>query len=168
MTDRRGEQEFPGRPDRVREARRFVISALAPGHPLRDTAELLVSELASNAILHSASGKPGGTFAVHYQLSSRCFRVEVKDDGGPTAPRQRVHHMESVTGRGLEIFDALANRWGVDGGNGGRVVWFELDMQREEEGGGAARRSVRSGAAHPQSGSLRGRPTRGETAQLAS
>jgi hypothetical protein len=134
---------------------------------MRDVAELLVSELASNAILHSASGRPGGSFQVSYELSSVLLRVEVADDGGPVGPRHRVHHVESVTGRGLEIFDALAARWGVDGGSSGRVVWFELDFDREEGGNETRRGSVRPGAPRSQQGSLRGRQAGGETSQLA-
>jgi anti-sigma regulatory factor (Ser/Thr protein kinase) len=79
-------------------------------------------------VLHSASGGSGGRFTVEYELSDRRLRVEVRDGGGVTGPRRRVHHLESITGRGLELFEALSDRWGVDGGPGGRTVWFELDL----------------------------------------
>jgi anti-sigma regulatory factor (Ser/Thr protein kinase) len=79
-------------------------------------------------VLHSASGEAGGRFTVEYQLDDRRLRVEVSDNGGANGPRRRVHHIESITGRGLELFDALSDRWGVDGGPGGRTVWFELDL----------------------------------------
>ena len=109
-------------------ARRFVASAIHSGSPARDVSRLLVSEAATNAVLHSASGD-GGTFSVQYVISDDLLRVEVHDGGGPTGPRRRVHHLESVTGRGLDLFDALSDRWGVDGTPNGWTVWFELDLE---------------------------------------
>jgi serine/threonine-protein kinase RsbW len=126
--EERGRREFRGRADQVAAARRFVSAALHVGSPLRDVTRLLVSEAVTNAVLHSASGGTGGRFTVEYELSDRRLRVEVRDGGGQNGPRRRVHHLESVTGRGLELFEALSDRWGVDGGPGGRTVWFELDL----------------------------------------
>jgi serine/threonine-protein kinase RsbW len=126
--EERGRREFRGRADQVAAARRFVAAALHVGSPLRDVTRLLVSEAVTNAVLHSASGGAGGRFTVEYELSERRLRVEVRDGGGQRGPRRRVHHLESITGRGLELFDALSDRWGVDGGPGGRTVWFELDV----------------------------------------
>jgi anti-sigma regulatory factor (Ser/Thr protein kinase) len=128
VVEERRRREFRGRADQVGAARRFVSAALKIGSPLRDVTRLLVSEAVTNAVLHSASGDAGGRFTVEYQLDDRRLRVEVIDNGGPGGPRRRVHHIESITGRGLELFDALSDRWGVDGGPGGRTVWFELDL----------------------------------------
>jgi anti-sigma regulatory factor (Ser/Thr protein kinase) len=128
VVEERRRREFRGRADQVGAARRFVSAALKIGSPLRDVTRLLVSEAVTNAVLHSASGEAGGRFTVEYQLDDRRLRVEVIDNGGPGGPRRRVHHLESITGRGLELFDALSDRWGVDGGPGGRTVWFELDL----------------------------------------
>jgi anti-sigma regulatory factor (Ser/Thr protein kinase) len=125
-----GRQEFSGHADQVAAARRFVASAIHGG-PARDVSRLLVSEAATNALLHSASGD-GGTFAVEYAISDHRLRVEVHDGGGPTGPRRRVHDIESMTGRGLDLFDALSDRWGVDGGPDGWTVWFELDLAGQE------------------------------------
>jgi anti-sigma regulatory factor (Ser/Thr protein kinase) len=126
--EERGRREFRGRADQVAAARRFVSAALHVGSPLRDVTRLLVSEAVTNAVLHSASGGAGGRVTVEYELSERRLRVEVRDGGGDNGPRRRVHHLESVTGRGLELFEALSDRWGVDGGPSGRTVWFELDL----------------------------------------
>ena len=112
-------------------ARRFVASAIQDGGPARDVSRLLVSEAATNALLHSASGD-GGSFAVEYLISKDLLRVEVHDGGGPSGPRRRVHHPESMTGRGLDLFDALSDRWGVDGNPNGWTVWFELDLASQE------------------------------------
>ena len=127
MLEAQGRQEFSGQADQVAAARRFVVSAIHDGGPARDVSRLLVSEAATNAVLHSASGD-GGTFSVAYLISDDLLRVEVHDGGGPIGPRRRVHHLESMTGRGLDLFDALSDRWGVDGTPNGWTVWFELDL----------------------------------------
>ena len=127
MLEAQGRQEFSGQADQVAAARRFVASAIHGGGAARDVSRLLVSEAATNAVLHSASGN-GGTFSVEYLISDHLLRVEVHDDGGPTSPRRRVHHLESMTGRGLDLFDALSDRWGVEGSPDGWTVWFELDL----------------------------------------
>jgi anti-sigma regulatory factor (Ser/Thr protein kinase) len=124
----RGRREFSGHAEQVAAARRFVTSAIHTAGPARDVTRLLVSEAVTNAVLHSASGDAGGRFTVEYLLSDRHLRVEVRDGGGTNGPRRRVHHLESITGRGLELFEALSDRWGVDGGPNGRTVWFELDL----------------------------------------
>jgi anti-sigma regulatory factor (Ser/Thr protein kinase) len=128
VVEERGRREFRGRADEIGAARRFVTAALNLRAPLRDVTRLLVSEAATNAVLHSASGAAGGKFTVEYRLDNHRLRIEVHDDGGAAGPRRRVHHLESITGRGLELFEALSDRWGVDGGPKGRTVWFELDL----------------------------------------
>jgi serine/threonine-protein kinase RsbW len=123
-----GRQEFSGHAEQVAAARRFVASAIRDPGPARDVSRLLVSEAATNALLHSGSGLDGGSFAVEYLISDGLLRVEVHDGGGSGGPRRRVHHPESMTGRGLDLFDALSDRWGVDGTPDGWTVWFELDL----------------------------------------
>ena len=138
MLEAQGFREFSGHADQVAAARRFVASAIQGGGPARDVSRLLVSEAATNAVLHSATGD-GGSFSVAYLLSDHLLRVEVHDGGGPSGPRRRVHHLESMTGRGLELFDALSDRWGVDGSPDGWTVWFELDLAAEEARSDASR-----------------------------
>jgi len=117
---------FPAVPAQVREARRFLAGLLAgqlnPG-PATDDAVLCLSELASNAVVHSRSGQPGGQFTVRIRLHGPDLRVEVADAGGPWgSPTPNDQH-----GRGLTAVSAIARAWGViDGTSGGRVVWFEL------------------------------------------
>jgi anti-sigma regulatory factor (Ser/Thr protein kinase) len=143
-----GQREFAGKADQVGLARRFVLAALDPGSPIRDDVGLLVSEGVTNALLHSSSGHEHGTFTVGYFLSGRSIRVEIRDGGGPAQPRRRVHDLESVTGRGLDLFEALADRWGHRGDERERVVWFEMDLREEMSHGGQAG-AVRSSSARP-------------------
>jgi anti-sigma regulatory factor (Ser/Thr protein kinase) len=138
MLEAQGRREFRGDADQVAAARRFVASAIRSTGPARDVSRLLVSEAATNAVLHSASGN-GGTFSVEYLISNDLLRVEVHDGGGPTGPRRRVHHLESMTGRGLDLFDALSDRWGVEGDADGWTIWFELDLAAEQAHSDASR-----------------------------
>ena len=138
MLQEQGRREFRGHADQVAAARRFVASAIHGGGPVRDVSRLLVSEAATNAVLHSASGN-GGSFWVQYRISDDMLRVEVHDGGGPVGPRRRVHHLESMTGRGLDMFEALSDRCGVDGTPDGWTVWFELDLEAEQARSDAGR-----------------------------
>ncbi|HEV8652749.1 MAG TPA: ATP-binding protein [Actinomycetes bacterium] len=167
MDRKRAYRVFPGRPDQVGPARSFVAAALGRGAPAREVAALLTSEAVTNAVLHTASGHEEGTLTVEYVLTDGTLRVEVRDGGAPTEPRRRVHHVESVTGRGLDLFDALCHRWGVEGGPDGRVVWFELDVHHEEVGDGAGGGPVRPGTPRSEQGPLRSGPAGGPAARSA-
>jgi anti-sigma regulatory factor (Ser/Thr protein kinase) len=114
---------FPGEAGQVREARRFLAGVL-DGGPAADDALLCVSELATNAVLHSRSGRPGGGFTVRATARAGSVRVEVDDEGGPWQP---ASDGQGQSGRGLLIVGELASRWGRDHGDGGRTVWFEID-----------------------------------------
>src|SRR6266540_6833469 len=148
---------FWGRPAQVRTARRFVVASLA-GRPVavdRDVVALLVSELVTNAVVHSASGHADGTLLVGYQLARDeldpkrlRLRVEVRDLGSPGYPRRCRHALESSGQRGLEVVEALASRWGVGRHPRGRVVWFELELAIVDRDGGHLQ--VPRQRSHPQ------------------
>ena len=121
-------RRFAGTGDQVAAARGFVVTLLGSGSRLEETARLLVSEAATNAVLHSASGEDGGSFEVRCRIARERLRVEVHDGGAPQSPRRRVHHLDALTGRGLELVDLLAASWGWSGGADGRVLWFELEV----------------------------------------
>jgi anti-sigma regulatory factor (Ser/Thr protein kinase) len=121
-------RRFAGTRDQVAAARGFVAALLGSGSDLEETARLLVSEAVTNAVLHSASGEDGGSFEVRCRIARERLRVEVHDGGAPQSPRRRVHQLDALTGRGLELVDALSARWGWSGGTSGRVLWFELEL----------------------------------------
>ena len=80
-------RRFPGRPEHIGAARRFVAAALAAWPAAREAAQLLVSEVVTNAIQHSASGDQGGSLEVRYTLDGHEVYVEVLDAGGTAAPK---------------------------------------------------------------------------------
>jgi len=118
---------YPGRPDQVQRARKDVARHLA-GHPATDDAVLIVSELASNAILHSHS--KGQSFTVRAETFPDYLWLEVEDLGGPW----HLQPPDPARPHGLDVVEALTgpDNWGVDGCEAGRVVWarLERDPQR--------------------------------------
>ena len=103
---------YPARPEQIREARRFLADVL-DGCPAADDAILCVSELATNAVLHSNSRQPGGSFTVRAAMrAGDRLRIEVTDQGGPWAP---YPDHDAGHGRGLLIVGRLAADWGITG-----------------------------------------------------
>jgi anti-sigma regulatory factor (Ser/Thr protein kinase) len=119
---------FPGKPSEVREARRFVTTHLGEG-PGVDSARLVVTELATNAIRHSQSGRLGGRFRVTLQTGDNLLLVTVMDEGGPLCPQVRKADDQRLSGRGLHLVAELTTRWGVHGDERGRRVWALLDFE---------------------------------------
>ncbi len=120
---RTGDRVFEARPHQVREARRFLTEILT-GAPVTDDAVLCLSELASNAVLHSNSSKAGGTFTVRVAVfDGHCAYIQVQDHGGrwqEPAHDDRPH--------GLDIVGAVAGDYGRDGDAlTGWVVWARID-----------------------------------------
>jgi anti-sigma regulatory factor (Ser/Thr protein kinase) len=113
--------ELPPETKSARKARQFVADVIGDAGTLNDTVALLVSEVASNAVLHARTD-----FVVTVVLDDSSIRVEVTD-GSPLRPMIKQYEADSVTGRGLHLVDAAASRWGVESSEPGKTVWFELD-----------------------------------------
>jgi anti-sigma regulatory factor (Ser/Thr protein kinase) len=116
---------FLGARSEVRNVRAFVGDAVG-GCPVADDVILLASEVATNAIMHTASGKDG-TLTVVVDGDDKRVRVEVHDDGSGSAPDVGTAESEQESARGLYLVEELATRWGHYGGRDGRVVWFEVE-----------------------------------------
>ncbi|MER0244080.1 ATP-binding protein [Streptomyces sp. HSW2009] len=112
----------------VAEARKRVLARLAEwgAHDeLRDDAQLVVSELFTNAVRHTSSER----VRCELRVFTDRLRVEVADQGCEQATlRPCESSWEQEGGRGLMLVEALADSWGVrprEGGQG-RVVWAYL------------------------------------------
>ncbi|WP_246377067.1 PAS domain S-box protein [Nocardioides ginsengisegetis] len=110
-------------PSSVREARQYVRDVLraAGREDLVETAELLVSELVTNALVHVGSG-----LEIAAWVEGDVLRVEV-GDASPHAPLPRHHPVTAGTGRGLRLVSSMVDRWGTTPRGVGKVVWFELE-----------------------------------------
>lgn len=114
---------YPGSPDQIGVVR-ADLRVLLEGCPMADDVILSASELATNAMLHSNSGLPGETFVVWVCVKHGDYVwMEVEDRGGGWNPpdKERDH------GHGLDIVDAVASDWGVDGDYHRRTVWARFD-----------------------------------------
>ncbi|MER6117420.1 ATP-binding protein [Streptomyces sp. A0642] len=118
---------LPAQPESVAGARRLTRARLDEwrlGDDTYDAAVLIVSELVTNAVVHTASAR------VVCELSclGPRLRIAVQDQGHqPGGPRLGAGS-DDEHGRGLLLVDAMCSAWGSrDAGNGsGRIVWAEL------------------------------------------
>ncbi|MEV7007740.1 ATP-binding protein [Streptosporangium sp. NPDC051022] len=117
---------FPGRLDQVPAARRFVGFLLSDA-ACRADAEQVVTELAANAVSHTASGRPHGTFVVEVARRAAAVRVTVHDlgqGGVPVFVRPEPADPFDERGRGLALVGALASKAGHRGDReSGHAVW---------------------------------------------
>ncbi|MEU8569990.1 ATP-binding protein [Streptomyces pathocidini] len=116
----------PGFPEEVSRARRWTRDILR-GSPLAEDAELIVSELSANAILHTASGEACGSFHLALAVSPQVVALSVTDAGGTdSAPKAEDADRDAVHGRGLGMVGVLAHRVVVHETLGGHMVTAEL------------------------------------------
>jgi anti-sigma regulatory factor (Ser/Thr protein kinase) len=107
-------------------ARRWLAALLAewavPG-VVRDDAVLCLSEIVTNAVIHTSTGPRAGAV-----LDGRQLVVTVSDSGRRGRAELVDHDQEDIGGRGLTVVDALCPRWGSEQRSDGTTVWFELDV----------------------------------------
>uniref|UniRef100_A0AAU2V914 ATP-binding protein n=1 Tax=Streptomyces sp. NBC_00003 TaxID=2903608 RepID=A0AAU2V914_9ACTN len=105
--------------------RRAAKLVTAWGHSeLAGDAALLVSELATNALLHGCLRDR--LFRVRITLGPAALRIEVSDPRGESGPSPRVAADDEQFGRGLLLVGALADRWGTEPRTVGKTVYAEL------------------------------------------
>ena len=113
---------LPCEPRSASAARRFAMRTLHQwnSEDEGDVVELLLSEVVTNALLHTSS-----PVEVCLVRDFQGIRVAVAD-GSPALPSQRHWADDASTGRGLALVEALASGWGVELVDGGKVVWFTV------------------------------------------
>jgi serine/threonine-protein kinase RsbW len=115
---------FPGQAAQLRLLRSWV-ETLLPDCPARGDVVAVASELAGNAVRHTASRDAGGTFLAAVSWQPGVVRVAVADGGGATTPRI-ISDPDGEDGRGLMVVAALSIRTGVSGDARGRAVWADI------------------------------------------
>jgi anti-sigma regulatory factor (Ser/Thr protein kinase) len=113
-----------GAPGAARMIVKHCVAGLVTHRILHD-AELLVSELVTNSVMHGELSA-GETVLVSIYVSADTLRFEIDNPGtvgvvAPAPPADKARH----GGFGLEVVNLLAARWGVSRG-AGTTVWFEL------------------------------------------
>ena len=115
----------PSAPRSVALVRRYAVdgcTALGWGD-CADTVALLVTEVATNAVLHSY----GTHIRVRVLDRGLRLRVEVSDDS-PALPAPRGARPSDENGRGLALVEALAVDGGADTRSDGKTTWFEFGV----------------------------------------
>ncbi|MGW2083093.1 ATP-binding protein [Streptomyces sp. NPDC001939] len=118
----------------VRQARRLVTAQLGDWEleGLADTAQLLVSELVTNALRHTR-----GPLRLNLQVRGSRLRCEVEDTD-PTGPVRRVVDTDAEGGRGTELLDLLTEAWGSTLTATGKTTWCEVLTQTPSPKGSPA------------------------------
>ncbi|WP_028811027.1 ATP-binding protein [Streptomyces flavidovirens] len=116
-------------PAEVGRARRWARSRLAGSgirvdEPLAETLILLISELVTNAVVHT--GCPAVLRMLFGAADDGTVRVEVAD-ASACPPKPRHADGDDTNGRGLELVDGLADRWGWQSEGAGKRIWCEVD-----------------------------------------
>jgi anti-sigma regulatory factor (Ser/Thr protein kinase) len=111
-------------------ARQFVresceIWEVAP--EIREIAELLSSELVSNAVEHAHSSS-----RLTVTGTGPALRVSVRDYSRTLIPRPRPIDIGGLRGRGLHLVAALSQSWGVHQHSDGKTVWINLQHDAPE------------------------------------
>lgn len=123
LTSRR--RKFPPTSPSVRAARAYTVAALrreTHDPALISDIELIVSELAANAVTHA-----GTIFEVAVHTDG-LVRIDVSDQS-PQLPEPRPASPTAPSGRGLHLLDAICDRWGVEVHDDYKCVWCEKDLR---------------------------------------
>ncbi|MDF3302592.1 ATP-binding protein [Streptomyces sp. K1PA1] len=106
----------------ARRARRLVTGQLSEWavEGVVDTAELLVSEVVTNALRHTR-----GPLRLNLRLHDSRLRCEVEDTE-TAGPVRHFVGTDAEGGRGTELLDVLAEAWGTLPTAIGKTIWFEL------------------------------------------
>lgn len=122
----RYEKTYPSEHSTVREVRRDVELALYTWRldGLVDDITLMVSEMVTNAIVHTATPRIGAAIV---RTGAEAVRLEVTDRSGDQ-PLSRPMDDDFESGRGIALIDTLSDKWGWEVSANGKKVWAELSL----------------------------------------
>jgi two-component sensor histidine kinase len=116
-------QDFVRSPRSIAESRRFAQNIVADlPVDLRNAVALMVSELATNALVHTTQG-----FEITIDRTKDQLQVSVADRSDQVPSVQSPSPSESH-GRGLRIVRTLSETWGTADGADGKSVWFQVNL----------------------------------------
>jgi anti-sigma regulatory factor (Ser/Thr protein kinase) len=116
------QRSFPSEPRSLGATRRFVATTLMSWdlHHCVEDASIVVSELATNAVIHAQSD-----YTVDLSSDGAALRVSVRD-ASPVVPVLRHPAPTTTSGRGLILVTSIARRWGTELVDDGKLIWAEL------------------------------------------
>jgi hypothetical protein len=118
----------PGSPAQARRLTRARLTGWSVCADTCDTAALVISELVTNAIVHTASSRVVCELHDHDDT----VRIAVRDEGcAPGEPHPSPQRPEEEHGRGLLLVDAVCQAWGAQEYGAGLLVWAELPRQTD-------------------------------------
>lgn len=121
---------FDPEPSSVRAARAFVLDGADLTADQAFTVELLVSEVAANAVLHAQTEFTVRVTTATSDVPDRPERLRIEvEDTDPSPPEPKTHSLDAPTGRGLRILESLADEWGTVLHEVGKTVWFEVTVE---------------------------------------
>jgi hypothetical protein len=113
----------PGSPAQARRLTRARLTGWAVCEDTCDTAALVISELVTNAIVHTASSH----VVCELHDGDDLVRIAVRDQGcAPGEPHPSPQRPEEEHGRGLLLIEAVCRAWGAQEHGPGLLVWAEL------------------------------------------
>ncbi|MFD5462824.1 ATP-binding protein [Kitasatospora sp. NPDC127059] len=125
---------FPAEPAQIGAVRRWVKARLPElglrlSDPLVEDVQLVMSEIAANAVVHGCGGgRPDVELTAALLLTpTGVLRMCVTDPGLGRPGLRRVRE-DATSGRGLLLVAGVVDRFGVDEGTDGKAVWAELDL----------------------------------------
>jgi anti-sigma regulatory factor (Ser/Thr protein kinase) len=90
---------------------------------LRDSAELLASELVTNGVLHARSAMTLGIVA-----RKTCVLIAVSDNSD-AVPAERQPSLSAEGGRGIALVAMIARQWGIAQQDSGKIIWCLIDSE---------------------------------------
>jgi len=150
--ERRFRFELAAHPGSAAQARRLTRARLngwAVCEDTCDTAALVVSELVTNAIVHTASRH----IVCELHDGDDLVRIAVRDEGcAPGEPHPCSPRGEEEHGRGLLLVDALCHSWGTHEHGPGLLVWADLPRESDTAGTGTGPHNDLGWGARPKPG----------------